>query len=107
MESTSVSKTYLDKLQLLHRHDEMKNNFCKENNKINLFRISYKNQEHINTILNGLFNEKRSETIEKFKLYAIIDGNIIENNYYDEYNINLLEYTQASGSGENKKELSY
>lgn len=47
------------------KRDREKNKYCINNN-IQLFRIPYTDFSHINQILNEIFKEKSSTTIEKY-----------------------------------------
>ena len=48
--------------------DSQKNQYCLKNN-IDLYRIPYNDIDNIFTILQQIFEEKSSETIEKYKVY--------------------------------------
>jgi very-short-patch-repair endonuclease len=80
-----MGKTY----KTTHKHDLMKNEFCK-NNKINLIRIPYKlNENEIKNIIMRIIKEKDlNNFIEKYDLFTIINEDITnEIKYYDTYNL--------------------
>jgi len=94
-----VFHTSLEKFKIQHKYDIIKNDYIK-NTKYTLIRIPYRHNVRVSRIMQAIIDKKSSETIEKFKLYLINKDQVIENNYYEEYNKNLVEYTQVSGSGE-------
>lgn len=57
-----------ENLKLTQLRDSQKNQYCIQNN-IDLYRISYNDIDNIYTILQQIFEEKSSETIEKYKIY--------------------------------------
>ena len=54
----------------MQKRDNEKNIFCVKNN-ITLYRIPYTDIENIDFILNKIFEEESSETIEKYKIYWV------------------------------------
>jgi hypothetical protein len=91
--------TDLEKFINSHTNDNIKNNYVK-NTQYTLIRIPYKHNTRVKKIINNIISGKSSETIEKYNLYSINKDNEINlNNYYEEYNSNLVEYTQVGGSG--------
>lgn len=51
------SNLFPETLELIQKHDKIKNQYCKDNN-IDLIRISYKQINHINDILDNYFSHK-------------------------------------------------
>jgi hypothetical protein len=90
----------LEKFKNEHANDIIKNDYIKQTN-FTLIRIPYIHNTRVEKIIKNIIDEKSSETIEKYKLYSINKEkeNNLEN-YYKEYKEYLVEYTQASGSGE-------
>ena len=79
----------LDSFNKTHKHDLIKNNYCKDNN-INLIRIPYKMKENeIKELLSIIINEEDlNDIINKFALLTIINKETTnDKKYYKYYNV--------------------
>lgn len=77
--------------EINHKHDLMKNEYCKKNS-INLIRIPYKlSEKEIKNLILAIINEEDIETyIEKYSLLTVINEEAINfNKYYETYNLNV------------------
>ena len=64
------------------KRDQIKNEFCIENG-IKLFRISFRDLDNVEEILNSIIKDKSSTTIERYNVYLIEDGKEFnKDNYY-------------------------
>lgn len=82
---------YEENYEIRHKHDLIKNEFCK-NNSINLIRIPYKlSEEEIKNLILDIINEKDiEEYIDKYSLLTIINNKPTNfKNYYNIYKLNV------------------
>lgn len=68
--------------KIRRKNDKIKNMYCIKKN-IPLLRISYKNINHINEILNEILFGNENKVINKYKLYLQYNKKIYNENYFE------------------------